>query len=85
MFLQLVSALASCLAKGLVAITHMSNFVLNTDFSIRFLQKKTLTRATGGGSQPNPTRPHDAFEKLISLERVDRFTSGLLLFDVTIQ
>ena len=25
-----------------------------------------------------PTRPRDAFEKLISLERVDRFTSGLL-------
>ena len=29
-------------------------------------------------AQPDPTRPHDAFEKLISLERVDRFTSGLL-------
>ena len=31
-----------------------------------------------GPTRPNPTRPHDAFEKLISLERVDRFTSGLL-------
>ena len=29
-------------------------------------------------TQPNPTRTRDAFEKLISLERVDRFTSGLL-------
>ena len=29
-------------------------------------------------TRPNPTRPHHAFEKLISLERVDRFTSGLL-------
>ena len=29
-------------------------------------------------TRPNPTRPRDAFEKLISLERVDRFTSGLL-------
>ena len=29
-------------------------------------------------ARPNPTRPHHAFEKLISLERVDRFTSGLL-------
>ena len=29
-------------------------------------------------TQPDPTRPHHAFEKLISLERVDRFTSGLL-------
>ena len=29
-------------------------------------------------TRPDPTRPHDAFEKLISLERVDRFTSGLL-------
>ena len=29
-------------------------------------------------TQPDQTRPHHAFEKLISLERVDRFTSGLL-------
>ena len=29
-------------------------------------------------TQPDPTRPHDAFEKLVSLELVDRFTSGLL-------
>ena len=29
-------------------------------------------------TRPDPTRPHHAFEKLISLERVDRFTSGLL-------
>ena len=29
-------------------------------------------------ARPDPTRHHDAFEKLISLERVDRFTSGLL-------
>ena len=29
-------------------------------------------------TRPNPTRSHDAFERLISLERVDRFTSGLL-------
>ena len=29
-------------------------------------------------TQPDPIRPRDAFEKLISLERVDRFTSGLL-------
>ena len=29
-------------------------------------------------TRPDPTRPHDAFERLISLERVDRFTSGLL-------
>ena len=29
-------------------------------------------------TRPNPTRPHHAFEKLISLEHVDRFTSGLL-------
>ena len=32
-----------------------------------------------GPTRPNPTRPHHAFEKLISLERVDRFTSGLLV------
>ena len=31
-----------------------------------------------GPTRPNPTRPHDAFEKLISLERVDGFASGLL-------
>ena len=29
-------------------------------------------------TQPNPTRPRDAFEKLIALERIDRFTSSLL-------
>ena len=29
-------------------------------------------------ARPDPTRPHDAFEKLLSLERVDRFTSGLV-------
>ena len=29
-------------------------------------------------TQPDPTETHHAFEKLISLERVDRFTSGLL-------
>ena len=29
-------------------------------------------------TRPDPTRTHDAFEKLISLELVDRFTSGLL-------
>ena len=29
-------------------------------------------------TRPDPTRPHHAFEKLISLERVGRFTSGLL-------
>ena len=29
-------------------------------------------------ARPDRTRPHHAFEKLISLERVDRFTSGLL-------
>ena len=29
-------------------------------------------------TRPDPTRPHHAFERLISLERVDRFTSGLL-------
>ena len=31
-----------------------------------------------GPTRPDPTRPHDVFEKLISLERADRFTSGLL-------
>ena len=28
--------------------------------------------------RPDPTRPRDTFDKLISLERVHRFTSGLL-------
>ena len=29
-------------------------------------------------TQPDPTRPRDAFERLVSPERVDRFTGGLL-------
>ena len=38
-------------------------------------------------TRPDPTRPHDAFEKLIPLDRVDRFTSGLLcsMSPITIQ
>ena len=35
-------------------------------------------RGGGGKGGSGPTRPRDAFERLISRERVDRFTSGLL-------
>ena len=47
-----------------------------SEFFCSLLEKSQYARPDQ--TQPDPTRPHDAFEKLISLERVDRFTSGLL-------
>ena len=53
------------------SLYKISNFVKSWDFSFK-------GEISVCAAQPDPTRPHHAFEKLISLERVDRFTSGLL-------
>ena len=47
-------------------------------FLLQFKGEISVCAAQPDPTQPDPTRPHHAFEKLISLERVDRFTSGLL-------